>query len=90
MQPLTDERPLLGTRRGAHAAQILKDRQISLALYPELRYVRLQKGRCNMTLGLRKALIVSLVASIVLIANLLVVATWLDQVGVIETAQNIR
>ena len=43
-----------------------------------------------MTLGLRKVLIVGLVAGIVLIANLLVVASWLNQVGVIEAAQGIR
>ena len=43
-----------------------------------------------MTLGLRKVLIVGLVAGIVLVANLLVVASWLNQVGVIEAAQGIR
>ena len=43
-----------------------------------------------MTLGLRKVLIMGLVAGIVLIANLLVVASWLNQVGVIEAAQVVR
>ena len=43
-----------------------------------------------MTLGLRKILIVGLVAGLLLIAKLLIVASWLDQVGVIKAAQVVR
>ena len=43
-----------------------------------------------MTLGLRKLIVVCSVTGIVLVANLLVIASWLDQAGVIETARMIR
>lgn len=43
-----------------------------------------------MTLGLRKLCVVSLVAGIVVIGNLLVVTSWLDERGVIEGARQVR
>ena len=43
-----------------------------------------------MTLGLRKLCVVSLVAGIVLLGNLLVVTSWLDERGVIDGARSVR
>ncbi len=43
-----------------------------------------------MTLGFRKVIVVGLVASIMLVANSQMVASWMDQAGLISAAQTIR
>ncbi len=43
-----------------------------------------------MTLGLRKLVVLVLVAGIVLVANLLIVAQWMNDHGVIEGARQVR
>ena len=43
-----------------------------------------------MTLGLRKLIVLALVAALFLLANLLFVANWLAERGVINWAQGIR
>jgi hypothetical protein len=43
-----------------------------------------------MTLGIRKLIVVSLVGGVVLFANFLLVAHWLQEKGVIDMAQHVR
>ncbi len=43
-----------------------------------------------MTLGIRKFVVVSLVGAVVLFANFLLVARWLQEKGVIDLAQHVR
>lgn len=43
-----------------------------------------------MTLGMRKLVVLALVAGILLVGNLLLVARWLEEQGVIEVAREIR
>lgn len=43
-----------------------------------------------MTLGLRKLVVLMLIAGIVLVANMLIVAQWMQDHGVIEGARHIR
>lgn len=43
-----------------------------------------------MTLGIRKSIVLALVGGVFLLANLLMVANWLDRIGVVEAARNIR
>ena len=43
-----------------------------------------------MTLGIRKSIVLALVGGVFLLANLLAVANWLDRIGVVEAARNIR
>ena len=43
-----------------------------------------------MTLGIRKLIVVSLVGAVVLFANFLLVAHWLQEKGVIDLAKHVR
>ena len=43
-----------------------------------------------MSLGIRKLIVLGLVAGIFLLGNILIVADWLAEKGVIDIAQNIR
>lgn len=43
-----------------------------------------------MTLGIRKVIVVSVVAAVLLLANLLVIARWLADAGVIDFARYVR
>ena len=43
-----------------------------------------------MALGIRKLIVLSLVGGIFLVANIMLVAHWLDKIGVIEGAAAIR
>jgi hypothetical protein len=43
-----------------------------------------------MTLGIRKSIIVSLVAGLFLVANLWIIVNWLDGHGVIAAAKHVR
>ncbi len=43
-----------------------------------------------MTLGIRKLIVVSLVGAVVLFANFLLLAHWLQEKGVIDLAQHVR
>ena len=43
-----------------------------------------------MTLGIRKLIVVSLVAALILLPNYLLVARWLLEKGVIDLAQQVR
>jgi len=43
-----------------------------------------------MTLGIRKLIVVSLVGAVVLFANFLLLARWLEHIGVIDLAQHVR
>ena len=43
-----------------------------------------------MTLGIRKLIVVSLVGAVVLFANFLLIARWLQEKGVIDMAQHVR
>ena len=52
--------------------------------------VPVQKWRCNVALGIRKLVVIGLVASVFLAANIMFVAHWLDELGVIEGALHIR
>lgn len=62
----------------------------TLALAFDLRYACSQKARCIMTLGIRKLLVLVIVGAVFLAANILLVAHWLNEVGVVETAKGIR
>jgi formate-dependent nitrite reductase membrane component NrfD len=48
------------------------------------------EGRCNMSLRTRKILVAGVVVAILVMANFLVLAHWLDRVGVIGCAQALR
>ncbi|HOW73758.1 MAG TPA: hypothetical protein PKY77_24415 [Phycisphaerae bacterium] len=43
-----------------------------------------------MTLGIRKLIVLSIVAGVLLLGNLLMVATWLQEHGVIDWARHVR
>lgn len=43
-----------------------------------------------MTLGIRKLLVIAIVGGIFLTANIMIVTAWLQEHGVIETAQDIH
>ena len=48
------------------------------------------KGRCTMTLRTRKIIVAAAVAAILTLANSLVLARWLDDIGLIPWAQGLR
>ena len=52
-------------------------------------YVRPER-RCQMTLGIRKVIVLGLVVGVFLTGNALLVASWLADKGVIDCARNIR
>lgn len=43
-----------------------------------------------MTLRIRKLIVISLVGTVILLANFLLLAQWLQNVGVIDLAQHVR
>jgi hypothetical protein len=48
------------------------------------------EGRCTMTLGTRKIIVAGVVAAILILANFLLLARWLDHIGLIPWAQTVR
>jgi len=48
------------------------------------------ESRCTATLGTRKIVVAGTVAAILFLANFLLLAGWLDRVGVIGWAQGLR
>jgi len=48
------------------------------------------EGRCIMTLRTRKIIVAGAVAAILILANVFVLAHWLDDIGVIPWAQGVR
>ena len=61
-----------------------------LALAAFLRYRSVQKRRCTMTLGIRKLIVIGIVGSIFLAANIMIVAGWLHEHGVVDFVKGIR
>ena len=43
-----------------------------------------------MTLGIRKLVVIGLIGLVVLLANVMLVAHWLDEIGAIDWAQTVR
>ena len=43
-----------------------------------------------MTLGIRKLLVIAIIGGVFLTANIMIVAAWLQEHGVIDTARDIR
>lgn len=50
----------------------------------------LRERQCTMVLRIRKLIVVSVIAAVILLANVWVIAGWLDDVGLVAWARNLR